>query len=185
MINYHSFKGVNKVTCSFMMNSHTIICINVCNWFTHLQPEWQTTCHIDNPIFTVSCINLLRVLVSVWVSSIGWVLVLLMHMKFMNATCFVKANVCSNTSISSRIFFFHFVYETLHTYGWLDSKLTASKITHAVTRNMKGVASLLLYLQDSLLVCYFFSSNFGHSTMVPVWAHHSHHHGESTILDSA
>jgi len=28
-----------KVTCSLMMNCHVIICINVCNWFTHLQPE--------------------------------------------------------------------------------------------------------------------------------------------------
>ena len=43
-----------KVTCSFMMNCHAIIHINVCNWFTHLQPEWQTTCHIDDSIFTVN-----------------------------------------------------------------------------------------------------------------------------------
>ena len=42
-----------KVTCSFMMNCHVIICINVCNWFSHLQPEWQTICQIDYPIFTV------------------------------------------------------------------------------------------------------------------------------------
>jgi len=44
-----------KVTCSFMMNCHVIIRIHVCNWFTHLQPEWQTICHIDHPIFTVYC----------------------------------------------------------------------------------------------------------------------------------
>ena len=42
-----------KVTCSFTMNCHAIIHINVCNWFTHPQPELQTTCHIDNPTFTV------------------------------------------------------------------------------------------------------------------------------------
>ena len=34
-----------------MMNSHVIICINVCNWFTHLQPD--KLCHNDGPIFTV------------------------------------------------------------------------------------------------------------------------------------
>ena len=44
-----------KVTFSFMMNCHAIIYINVCNWFTHLQPERQTTCHIDDSIFTVMC----------------------------------------------------------------------------------------------------------------------------------
>jgi len=42
-----------KVTCSFLINCHTIIRINACNWFTHLQPESQTTCHIDDSIFTV------------------------------------------------------------------------------------------------------------------------------------
>ena len=31
--------GIKEVTCSFMMNSHAIIRINVCNWFTHLQPD--------------------------------------------------------------------------------------------------------------------------------------------------
>jgi len=41
-----------KVTCSFTMNCHAIIHINVCNWFTHLQPELQTR-HIDDSIFTV------------------------------------------------------------------------------------------------------------------------------------
>jgi len=47
-----------KVTCSFMMNCHAIIRINVCNWFTHLQPEWQTTCHIDDSIFSVMCMQM-------------------------------------------------------------------------------------------------------------------------------
>ena len=36
-----------------------IICVQVCNWFTHLQPEWQTTFHIDNSIF-YSAFNQLR-----------------------------------------------------------------------------------------------------------------------------
>jgi len=43
------------------MNSHVIILIDVCNWFTHLQPERQTICHNDNPIFTV-CISVLLML---------------------------------------------------------------------------------------------------------------------------
>ena len=32
--------------------------VRVCNWFTHLQPEWQTICHNDDLIFTVAlCCN--------------------------------------------------------------------------------------------------------------------------------
>ena len=27
--------------------------MHVCNWITHLQLEWQTTCHTDNSFFTV------------------------------------------------------------------------------------------------------------------------------------
>ena len=35
-----------------MMNCHVIICINVCNWFTHLQ---QTICHNDDPFLQCKC----------------------------------------------------------------------------------------------------------------------------------
>ena len=46
------------VTCSFMMNCDVIILAHVCNWFAHLQPDWQTTYHIDNPIFAVhTCVQ--------------------------------------------------------------------------------------------------------------------------------
>ena len=42
-----------KVTCSFMMNCHAIIRINVCNWVTHLQPEWQTMSYWPSHIYSV------------------------------------------------------------------------------------------------------------------------------------
>jgi len=60
-----SFKRVNKthiimcsgikVTCSFTMIILSCNYLHVCNWFTYLQPEWQTICRIDDPIFTVHC----------------------------------------------------------------------------------------------------------------------------------
>jgi len=37
-----------------MMNNHAIICIHVCNWFTHLQPEWQTTSYWQSYFYSVS-----------------------------------------------------------------------------------------------------------------------------------
>ena len=50
-----------KVTCSFTMNCNVIICIHVRNWLTQLQPEWQTLCHNDDPIFTVIVLYLCHV----------------------------------------------------------------------------------------------------------------------------
>ena len=42
-----------QVTCSFMMNCDAIILTHVCNWFTHLQPEWQTTSYWQSYFYSV------------------------------------------------------------------------------------------------------------------------------------
>jgi len=36
-----------------MLNCHAVIRVNVCNWFTHLQPEWQS--HVILTILFLQC----------------------------------------------------------------------------------------------------------------------------------